>query len=234
MPLINCEVERILNWSGDCVIIYTDVAEQVPTFTITEINLYVPVVFLSTQDNAKLLPQSKSGFKRTVSWNKYMSKPALLARNQNLNHLIVLSFQGVNRLFVLTFEIVDQRISNKRYYLPSVEIKDCNVMIDGKNFFDQPVKNDKVTFDNIRMIATGQGDDYTTGCLLDYTYFKKYYKMIAIDLSKQEALDADLKATQQTNFTANLDRAANTRFYFILEQAKETVFEFSQETVKVL
>ena len=234
MPFINCEVELILNWSGDCVIIYTDVAEQVPTFTITETNLYVPVVFLSTQDNAKLLPQFKSGFKRTVSWNKYMSKPALLARNQNLNRLIVLSFQGVNRRFVLTFEIVDQRISNKRYYLPTVEIKDYNVMIDRKNFFDQPVKNDKVTFDNIRMIATGQGDDYTTGCLLDYTYFKKYYKMIAIDLSKQEALDADLKATQQTNFTANLDRAANTRFYFILEEAKETVFEFSQGTVKVL
>ena len=234
MPFTNCKVELILAWSAGCAIIYTDVAEQVPTFTITETNLYVPVVFLSTQDNAKLLPQFKSGFKRTVSWNKYMSKPALLARNQNLNRLIVLSFQGVNRRFVLTFEIVDQRISNKRYYLPSVEIKDYNVMIDRKNFFDQPVKNDKVTFDNIRMIATGQGDDYTTGFLLDYIYFKKYYKMIAIDLSKQEALDADLKATQQTNFTANLDRAANTRFYFILEEAKETVFEFSQGTVKVL
>ena len=178
MPLVNCEVELILIWSGDCVIIYTDAAEQVPTFTITETNFYVPVVFLSTQDNAKLLPQLNCGFKRTVSWNKYMSKPALLARNQNLNHLIVLGFQGVNRLFVLTFEIDDQRISNKRYYLPSVEIKDYNVMIDRKNFFDQPVKNDKVTFDNIRMITTGQGDDYTTGCLLDYTYFKNITKWL--------------------------------------------------------
>ena len=80
MPLINCEVELILNWSGDCVIIYTDVAEQVPTFTITETNLYVPVVTLSTQDNAKLLPQLKSGFKRTVSQNKYLAKPELLAQ----------------------------------------------------------------------------------------------------------------------------------------------------------
>ena len=106
-------------------------------------------------------------------------------------------------------------------------------MIDGKNFFDQPVNNDKVTYDNIRKIATGPGDDYTTGCLLDYIYFKKYYKMIAVDLSKQQALDADPKAIQQINFTANLDRA-NTRFYFILEEAKETVFEFSQGTVKVL
>ena len=102
-----------------------------------------------------------------------------------------------------------------------------------KNVFDQPVKNNKVTYENIRKIATGQGDDYTTGCLLDYTYFKKY-KMIAIDLSKQQALDADPKAIQQINFTANLDRAGNTRFYFILEEAKETVFEFSQGTVKVL
>ena len=107
-------------------------------------------------------------------------------------------------------------------------------MTDGEHFFDQPIKNNKITYDNIRKIATGQGDDYTTGCLLDYTYFKNYYKMIAIDLSKQQALDADPKAIQQINFTANLDRANNTRFYFILEEAKETVFEFSQRTVKVL
>ena len=107
-------------------------------------------------------------------------------------------------------------------------------MIDGKNFFDQPVKNDKVTYENIRKITIGQGDDYTTGCLLDYTYFKKYYKMIAIDLSKQKALDADPRAIEQINFTANLDRDGNTRFYFILEEVKETVFEFSQGAVKVL
>ena len=106
-------------------------------------------------------------------------------------------------------------------------------MIDGKNFFDQPVKNDKVTYKNIRKVATGEGDDYTTCCLLDYTYFKNYYKMIAVDLSKQQALDADPKAIQQINFKASLDRAGNTRFYFILEEAKETVFEFSQGTVKV-
>ena len=106
-------------------------------------------------------------------------------------------------------------------------------MIDGKNIFDQPVRNDKVAYENIRKIAIGQGDDYTTGCLLDYTYFKKYYKMIAIDLSKQQALDADPRAIQQINFTANLDRDGNTRFYFILVEVKETVFEFSQGTVKV-
>ena len=104
MPLINCEVELILNWSANCVIIYTNVANQVPTFTITETNLYVPVVTLSTQDNAKLLPQLKSGFKWTISWNKYLSKPELLPQNPNLNHFVEPSFQGVNRLFVLTFE----------------------------------------------------------------------------------------------------------------------------------
>ena len=104
MSLINCEVELILSWSKNCVIIYTDVANQVPTFTITETNLYVPVVTLSTQDNAKLLLQLKSGFKRTISWNKYLAKPELLAQNANLNHLIEPSFQGINRLFVLAFE----------------------------------------------------------------------------------------------------------------------------------
>ena len=104
-------------------------------------------------------------------------------------------------------------------------------MIDGKNFFDQPVKNNKGKYENIRKIATGRGDDYTTGCLLD---FKKYYKMIAVDLSKQQALDADPKAIQRINFTANIDRADNTRCYFILEKAKETVFEFSQGTVNLL
>ena len=107
-------------------------------------------------------------------------------------------------------------------------------MIAGKNVFDQPVKNDKVTYENIRKIATGQGDDYTLGCLLDYTYFKKYYKMVAVDLSKQQVLDADPKAIQQINFTANLDWENNTRLYFILEDARETVFEFSQGNVKVL
>ena len=107
-------------------------------------------------------------------------------------------------------------------------------MIDGKNCFDQPVKNDKITYESIRQIATGQRDDYTTGCFLDYAYFKNYYKMIAIDLSKEQALDAGPREIQQINFTVNLDRAGNTRIYFILEEAKETVFEFSQGTVKVL
>ena len=145
-------------------------------------------------------------------------KPEILGQNVNLNHLIEPSFQDVNRLFVLAFENDAQRTSNKRYYISNVKIKDCDVMIDEKNLFDQPAKNDNLTYKNIRKITTGQRDDYTTGCLLDYIYFKKYSKMIAVDLSKQQALDADPKALQQINFTANLDGAGNTKLYFILDE----------------
>ena len=137
----------------------------IPTFIITGTNLYVSVVTLSTQDNAKLLAQLKSDFKRTTSWNKYLSKSELLAQNPNLNHLVEPSFQGVNRPFVLVFADDAQRTSNKRYYIQNVEITDYNIMVDGKSFSDQPVKNNKVTYENIRKIATGQGDDCTTGCL---------------------------------------------------------------------
>ena len=91
-------------------------------------------------------------------------------------------------------------------------------MINGENFFDKSIKNNKVTYENVRKIATGQEDDYTTGCSLDYPYFKDSYKMIAIDLSKQQALDSNPRANQQINFTANLDRGGNTRIYFILEE----------------
>ena len=107
-------------------------------------------------------------------------------------------------------------------------------MINGENIFDQPIKNNKVTYENIRKIATGQGDDYKTDCLLDYQYFKDSYKMITVDLSKQQALDADPRPIQQINFTANLDRPGNTRIYFILEEAKETKLDFSQGSIKVL
>ena len=154
-----------------------------------------------------------------------------MAQNPNLNHLVEPSFQGVNRLIVLAFEDDTQRASAKGYYLPNAKIKDYNVVI--INFFDQPIKNNKVMYENIRKIATGQGDDYTTGCLLDYPYFEDSYKMIAVDLSKQQSLDADPRAIQQINFTANLDRAGKTRICFILEESKETILSFSQVTVKV-
>ena len=231
MPLINCEVNLILTWSSTCVITNSNGAG---TFAINDTKLYVPVVTLSTQENTKFLQQLKSGFKRVINWNKYLSKPELLTQNPNLNHLVEPIFQGVNRLFVLAFENNDNRTTHNIYYLPNVEIKDYNIMINSENFFDQPIKNNKVTYDNIRKIATGQVDDYTTGCLLDYPYFVNTYKIIAVDLSRQQALDADPRAIQQINFTANLDRAGNTRVYFILEEAKETILDFSQGTVKVL
>ena len=124
----------------------------------------------------------KSGFKRTINWDKYQSKLAVQEQNRYLDFLLDPSFQGVNRLFVLSFENNGGLTSYTRYYFPLVEIKDYNLMINGQNVFDQPVKNDLITYENIQNIATGQADDYTTGCLLDYPYFKNYYKTIAIDL----------------------------------------------------
>ena len=107
-------------------------------------------------------------------------------------------------------------------------------MIDGRNFFDQPINSMTKTYENIRKIATGQGDDNTTGCLLDYSYFKENFNMIAIDLSKRQVLDADPRAIQQINFTANLHRAGDTTMFIIIQEAKETVLDFSKGTVKVL
>ena len=165
MPLINCEVNLILKWSKDCVITNSTGEGR---FAITETKLYVPVVTLSTKDNEKLLQELKSGFKKTIIWSKYESSIKTFAQNRYLNYLVNPSFRGVNRLFVLPFENKNGRTSHSTYYLPKVEIKDYNVMIAGRNFFDQPINSMNKTYENIRKIATGKGDDYTTGCLLDY------------------------------------------------------------------
>ena len=137
--LINCEVNFILTWSSTCVITDSTGAGK---FQITDTKLYVPVVTLSTQNNAKLIQQLKSGFKRTINWNKYQSDPKTYAQNRYLNHFVDSSFQGVNRLFVLSFETENVRTSHSNYYLPKVEMKDYNVMIDVKNFFNQPINDD--------------------------------------------------------------------------------------------
>ena len=129
-------------------------SNQNATFAITNTKRYVPVVTLSTQENTKFLQQLKSGFERVINWNKYLSKPELLAQNPNINHLIEPSFQGVNRLFVLAFENDDDRTSDEQYYLPTVEIKDYNIMINGENFFDQPIRNKKTTYEN-SLLETG-------------------------------------------------------------------------------
>ena len=129
MPLINCEINLVLTWSSTCVITNSTGAGR---FAITNTKLYVPVITLSTQDNAKLFQQLKSDFTRIVNWNKYLSKPDLLAQNPNVNHLVESSFQGVNKLFVLAFENDTQRELHSGYYLPNVEIKYYNVMINGE------------------------------------------------------------------------------------------------------
>ena len=129
----NCEVELILTWSKNCVITNSTGEGK---FAITETKLYVPVVTLPTQDNAKLLQQLKSGFKRRIAWNKYESSIKAFAQNRYLNDLINPNFQGISRLFVLSFENENDRTSHSTYYLLKVEIKDYNVMIDDRNFFD--------------------------------------------------------------------------------------------------
>ena len=183
MLLINCEVNLFLSWSKDFVITNSAGAEK---FEITDTHLYVTVVSLSTQDNAKSIQQLKSDFKRTINWSKYQSSIKPYAKIRYLNHFVDPSFQGVNRLF----ENENDRTSHSTYYLPKVEVKDYNLMIDFRNAFDQSINSDLKTYENIRRIATDQGDDYTTGCLVDYSYFKENYKMVAIDLSKQNVLDA--------------------------------------------
>ena len=181
----------------------------------------------------KLLKQLESGFKRTINWNEYQSKLTEQTQNRHLNYLIDPSFQGVNELFVLSFVNKNFRKVQRGYFLPKVEIKNYNVLIDGKNFFDQPIKHDKITWEHWKNCNWSRRDDYTNGCLLDYIYFKENYKLIAIDLTKQQKLDADSKAIQYINFTGNLERDENTQFFFIIEEAKETVLNL-KGTVKVL
>ena len=145
ISLIDCETTLDLNWSGHCVIVATNVAAQATTFSITYTKLYLPVVALSTQDNAKLLEQLKYGFKRTVNWNIYQEKVIRERINQNLDFLFDTSFQWLNRLFVLPFANEAQKTSYKRYYLPTKEMKNDNIMIDGQTIFDQLIRNNLIT-----------------------------------------------------------------------------------------
>ena len=173
------------------------------TFQITDTKLYVPSVTLSTENDKKLLEQFRTGFKRTIKWNNYRSEMTNQTKNNNSNYLIDPTFTKVNRLFVLSFENGNDTISFSKYYVPNVQIKDFNVLIDGKSFFDMPIKNEEETYEQI--IEMGRNNDYKTDNLLDYEYFSKHYKLIAIDLSKQIELEnPDLK--QQINFIEKLER----------------------------
>ena len=198
---------------------------------ITDTKLYVPVVTLLTKDDKNFLQQLKTGFKRTIKWNKYSSEMTNQTKNNNLNYLIDPTFTKVNRLLVLSFENQNDRTSFSKYYVPNVQIKDFNVLLDGKRFFGMPIKNGEETYEQI--IEMGRNNDYTTGSLLDYEYFSKHYKLIAIDLSKQiELKNPDLK--QQINFIGRLERNEGATMFFILEKSEETTFEFTQNAATVV
>ena len=224
MPLINCKTELSLNWIEKCLPTVANIAP----FKITDAKLYVPVVTLSAEDNAKLSKLLSEGFKRTVYWNEYKvidNKVVEIAANNEekyIRELLDSSYQGVKRLFVLGYNNKedDNKVSTdsyKKYFLPRVKIKNYNIEIDGKNFYDQPINDSIKQYDEIRKISTAQGDDYTTGCLL--------------------ALDADSRAIQQIIFNGKIKaREANTRviIYYILEKLKETMLQFSKGTTTVL
>ena len=182
----------------------------------------------------KLSKLLSRGFKRSVYWNKYQAILKDLAENENIRERLDASFQGVNKLFVLVYahgDNITNENSYRKYFLPRLKIENYNIEIDGRNFYDQPINDSIKQYDEVRKISTGQGDDYTTGCLLDFSYFEKNYRLIAADLSKQKALDADPKAIQQIIFTGKTDNPI--RVYYILEQSKETKLEFSKGTTKV-
>ena len=194
--------------------------------------MYVPVVTLSAENDNKLLEQLKSGFRITIKWNKYISQMSNQTKNKNLNYLIDPTFSNVNGLFVLSFETEDDRTSYYKYYMPSVEIKDYNVLTDGNAFFQLPIKNIEETYEKIIQITDYSGY-YTRGNLLDYEYFKKHYKLIEIDLSKQIELEnKDIK--QQINFIGNLERDNGAVMSFIIEKSEETIIEFLQNYASIV
>ena len=230
MPLISCEVLLELKWDKNCEITSLecradgDNLDNSPTgatFSITDCNLYVPVVTLSKNDKNELLMNLKSRFKRIVKWNKYMSQSSNYIANDNLNVLIDPTFTNVNRLFVLSFENdndnQDNRISFSTFYLPKFQIKDFNVIIDKMQFFDLPIKNEEEAYEQI--IEIGRNSEYNTGNLLDY---EKYYRIIVLDLSKQQVLQENKDLIQQINFIGRLEVEAT--IFFIIEKKEDHQF----------
>ena len=231
MPLINCKIELSLKWIENCIL---SIAGTAATFKITDTKLYVPIVTLKTEDNTKLSKLLSDGFKRSIYWNKYKvidNKLVEIAANNGekyIRELLDLSYQGLKRLFVLAYSNTagNNQISIdsfRKYFLSRVKIENYNIEIDGRNFYDQPINDSIKQYDENRKISTGQGDDYTTGCLLDFSYFQKNYRLIAVHLSKQKALDADSRAIQQIIFTGKIKAAVdNTRviIYHIIEESK--------------
>ena len=245
MPLINCKDELSLTRYKNCIL---STGGNNPIFTITDAKLYVLIVTLSAEDNVKLSKLLSEGFKRTVYWNEYKvidNKIVETAANNEekyIRELLDSSWQGVKRLFVLAYNNKegDNKVSAdsyKKYFLPGVKIENYNIEIDGRNFYDQPINDSIKQYDEIRKISTRQGDDYTTGCLLDFAYFEINCRLIAVDWSKQKALDTYSRAIQQIIFTGKIKAAEDNRrviIYYILEQSQETMLEFAKGTTKVL
>ena len=240
IPLISCEVSLELKWDKNCIITSLEQRDigggnrdNVPTgaaLSITDCKLYVPAVTLSKDNEIKLLTNLKSGFKRKIIWNKYRSQMTTEAVNNNLNILIDPTFTNVNRLFVLAYQTANDRQSYSQFYLPNVIVKDYNVIIDKLAFFDLPIKTEDEAYEKI--IGISRNNEYTTGNLSDYDYFKKYYKLIAIDLSKQQVLQENEDLIQQINFIGKLEEAANV--FIIIEKKENTILEFSQNLATVI
>ena len=243
IPLISCEVFLELKWNKNCVMTSLErrqvdagppvVRDNAPTgatpLSITDCKLYVPVVTLSEDDETKLLTNVKSGFKREIIWNKYRSQMTTEAINNNLNILIDPTFTNVNRLFVLTYQTANDRQSFSQFYLPRAMVKDFNVIIDKLTFVDLPIKTEEEAYEKI--IDISRNNEYATGNLLDYDYFKKY-KLIAIDLSKQQVLKQNEDLIQQINFIGKLEEPANV--FIIIENKENTILEFSQNLANVI
>ena len=232
IPLISCEISLELKWNKNCVITCLeqrdirggnrDNAPTGATLAINDCKLYVPAVTLSKDDKIKLLTNLKSGFKREIIWNKYRSQMTTEAVNNNLNILIDPTFTNVNRLFVLAYQNAHDRQSFSQFYLPNVMVKDYNVIIDKLAFFDLSIKTEEEAYEKI--IDISRNNEYTTSNLLDYDYFKKHYKLIAIDLSKQQVLQENEDLVQQINFIGKLEEAANV--FNIIEKKESTILEF--------
>ena len=233
MPLINCKIKLNLTWKKECVL-STGAGEAV--FIINDTKLYVPVVTLSKEDNKDFIEQQNKGFQRSIYGNEYKTKEINEDVDANVFKYINLdpSFQGVNRLFVMAYNRANgqpTRNGQRKYYLPRISLNKYNVIIDGRNFNDNPIESDIEKYRELKKVMIGKGEGYTTGSLLDYDYFDKHYKLVAIDLSKQKELDVDPRAIQQIEFKYML--GTNSTIYWVLEKSKETILEFYKGTVKV-
>ena len=198
MPLINCKIKLNLTWKKEYVL-STGVGEAV--FIINDTKFYIPVVTLSKEDNKDFIEQQNKGFQRSIYWNEYKTKEINENADANVFKYINLdpSFQGVNRLFVMAYNRENgqsTRNGQQKYYLPRIDLEKYNVIIDGRNFYDNPIENDIEKYRELKKVMIGKGEDYTTGSLLDFNYFDKHYKLVAVDLSKQKELDADPRAIQ--------------------------------------